>query len=440
MVLGPAEAPDTEDDLAYATPRSGSFEPDREGRWRVIEDDIPRWSMLDGLSETFDPFITASGLRGAISGIVWTHTPGPSGSAFMYSTAARRRRSHYWSGEMPLPYRSIPFLPRFTLLGPIVRRGDWHGTIAFVVRTPAFRQHAAGPMMIQGRFGVPRTADVALFDHPGTWVAASEPSDILPEDGLRNVSLDADGTVVTVIAERGGTLFDPDAQQCPKGQCPGSRILLAGPRGVDTARGGHVAALDTSIAGAFVLSATRGQIWRVAGGATGGSLATYDSRAERWQVRPVRELGEVLAAVYSPREDVLWVLDQQSARARGRSGHSALTARLLALRPNGGRVTVVASWRRLTNHDRFAMALDPAGRLYIAAGRHVLHALALVDPSLAGVELLGVRVGLGAVVPGMIRANAAGVAFATEHGDRQAVATYESRDFNSRAGDMSSCL
>lgn len=169
VVLGPAEAPDTEDDLAYATPRSGSFEPDREGRWRVIEDDIPRWSMLDGLSETFDPFITASGLRGAISGIVWTHTPGPSGSAFMYSTAARRRRSHYWSGEMPLPYRSIPFLPRFTLLGPIVRRGDWHGTIAFVVRTPAFRQHAAGPMMIQGRFGrARRTSRSSITLAPGS--------------------------------------------------------------------------------------------------------------------------------------------------------------------------------------------------------------------------------------------------------------------------------
>lgn len=419
--------------LTHAPP-GGVFVPDLVGRWRLYDLDAPRWSTLVG---TIPEPIPRS--PNGYAGVLWTHTPGTPTVDFDADT--RERTSHYLSGFFP-PEVTLLALPAggcFGSIAPYAGAFDWHGRLPFVGRNCGAPDLPVG-FAIDGlvlaadiRLELP---DLDLLGQPPLVVAVSEPSTLLSENGLRYAALGESGELLLAVDERFGQ-FVPRAPSCPN--CPPcQQCAPIGPMAL--ARGADSTATLETIP---VLSARREALWLIESGTPEPArlLTRFVDEQEARDPIELPELGRVLAAVYSPREDVIWLLDE---RDTGSGWRGRRVARLIALQPDLGTVTTVATWPRLTQSDRFALALAPDGGLYLVSGigRLRAHAVVRLNPSLADrrVRVLGVRVGVGAPVPGMARANRGEVAFVIEAPGRRRETVREYPAASFVRGGIGSCL
>jgi hypothetical protein len=215
-------------------------------------------------------------------------------------------------------------------------------------------------------------------------VPAAESTSELRNTVVRYVALTPAG-IRSRVGEVNGAFVDLDDPQCIPGQCPPTdgpqfAALASNPPPFDPTQ-------EVS-----VLSATRREFFalRDATADRGAELATCDLDSGVWTSRSVDTIGDVLAATYSARDEVLWVLDQIRV---GRHRY----ARILAVVPESGHATESARWLRVTPHDRFEMAVTSDRGLYIAAGIGGAHAVARLDLSFDGVRLRGIRAGAGAL-------------------------------------------
>ncbi len=370
---GPRSTPAvrTERDLSYQpTDGDGLFETDLWASWSLRDDDVPRWR-----SAFTEPI--GAGPVAALPGVFWTHTPGPIGGG-PATEWDRDLASHFWSGrprmstEPPIPTRRP--VPCFQPIAPMAAFGGfgpipipWLGfasldcplvlpELSVVVR--------AGPDLFEPQPSFDPSW-LRHFEVPDRrWVAAAETGDWLPAEDIRYVALSTiDLSLAARLEERDGGLVDLIE---PPGCVPGQCDTVPSPNAA-TARAAEPAASESQL----VLSARRRTLWAVDEEATAPGAARLRAldldRAEWRDLAPQGvTLGRVLAVTYAPVEDALFVLDEVRA---GR--HHRRRARLLRVEVGRltARVRVVARWRRWTHNDRFALAVDPAGALYLAGTR-----------------------------------------------------------------------
>lgn len=375
FALDPARPAGARTALALRTERDLTYEPAIEGRfltdlwasWDLRDADVPRWRAA--FSEPIP-----DGLLANLAGVLWTHTPGPpvGGDATAWD---RELASHFWSGggrmwtEPPIPSPE-PF-PCFREIAPQIGEGvfgpipiPWIG-FASASCPPLSGPRIAirvGPHVFERQPGFD-PAWLSHFEAADTrWVAAAEPDGWLPEEDVRYVGLDAGGFALqSLLVERDGDLIDAIKEQpCDPGQCdPLPPPSLAAAAAGDTPER------------LLVLSARRRTLWAIDTAAVADlrpRVHALDLQSRRWHVleQEGAPLGGVLAAIYAPLDDALWVLDEVPV-GRGR-GRARTEARLLRLEPSapGARATVVARWPRVTANDRFAIAVGPDGALYLA--------------------------------------------------------------------------
>lgn len=418
-------------ELPHTAPATGAFAPDLTAVWNLYPTDARRYDALfpDWSGTTVAPY----------SGVFWTHTAGVARTDFDFET--RLRTSHYLSDAFPVAFTTTS-LPAggdcFDGLVPFAGAFDWHGRIPFLGRNCGLSDLPLGFLVGQAFLPpLPGTdvPEVDLLGQPGNWVAVSEPAGLLPDDGLRYVSLGELGDLLTIVDQR-GTGFVQRGASCPNcPPCPQCDPIapLARARGLEP---------DGELETIPVLSALRDTVWLIESGSdsTPRLLTRRLGEGAARDPRDLPALGRVLAAVYSPREDVIWLVDERVNGMRP----VRRAARLVALQPDTGRVTVVATWTRVTSNDRFALALEPSGGMYLVAGvaRSRSHAVVRLDPSLrrSRVSVLGVRVGVGTPVPGMARANDGEVSILVEGPivRSQRVVEHSARSF--RGGGIESCL
>jgi len=363
-----AESPITYD---RGTPRNWS------SRFGLHEYDIPRWRATPLVTDAPESIPDA-----ALNGILWSHTRARAGGAVL-DPATRCLASHYLSGVFAPSVTSLPMFRRFMEpLGPFARGWDWFGGRAFVVRDSRLN---AAVIVSRGAAvsALTREQEVefANFAYPGPWVAAAETTSELRNTTVRYVALDPNGVAVR-LGELNGEFVNLDVPQCVPGQCP--------PNGPFVASAPSAPAPFDPTGEIVVLSAARETLWalRDATATERARMAAYDLASDVWRDVEVPLASDILAATYSSTDDVLWVLDQISVQGRR-------YARLLAVHPETGWGTEAARWRRVTSHDRFALAATSGGGLYLASGAYGAFAVAYLAPSHDAVELRGVRVGVG---------------------------------------------
>ncbi len=351
--------------LAY-TPVAGggeTFATDLWADWDLRDADVPRWRVA--FTEPIP-----DGPLGSLSGVLWTHTPGPPGGGT--ATAWERLlASHFWSGRghmqtpPPIPSRE----PRLCVEGiaPALGLGPfgpnpipWIGFAA--LRCPALLDPRLvlrlGPFVFEAQPGFDPQW-LGLFARPDTsWVAAAEPDAWLPDDDIRYAGLSPSLALTSLLVAQGDDLFDRLGQSpCPPGQCQAIPALAAAARSAAPA------------APTLVLSARRRTLWALEPAAEGALVRALDLELPLWRELSSAgvPLGRVLAATYSATDDALYILDEVDGPGRGRRRD----ARLLRARvgPRAVSAEVLARWPRATMNDVFALAVDPSGMLYLAAGR-----------------------------------------------------------------------
>lgn len=373
-----AGAPRTERDLAYEPVIDGGerFTTDLWAAWDLRDRDVPRWRIA------FEEPIP-DGLLANLTGLLWTHTPGPPGGGDA-SDWDRELASHFWSGrtrmssEPPIPARE-PF-PCIAPITPRIGGGafgglpipwiGWAGGACPSLLDPRIAIRL-GPHVFERQPGFD-PAWLSHFEAPETrWVAAAEPGGWLPEQGVRYVGLDAGGLALrSLLVERDGGLVDAIKQQpCAPNQCEA------------VASHSRAAASSAASSRLLVLSARRRMLWAIDVAAVADRrtrVRVLDLPSRRWHALEPdgAALGHILAATYAPLENSLWVLDEVPrgrghSRGQGSTPRGRAEARLLRLDVSGPnvRATVVGRWPRVTANDRFAIATDPAGALYLAGSQ-----------------------------------------------------------------------
>lgn len=423
--------------------------PDLTATWDVwnvvaaVEADTTRWGRLrtpagppglpgdgSGLPESFP------GTR--VSGVIWANIPTSSVVGFDPDLS-----DHYTTGTFtpPVAFSAPPPSDQIRGIAPLITQGGWWGQIPFiglhhpgggicdsppdcevVLRTPGLTIPAAIPQS---------PPELGLFAINAEWVGVSEPRELLGGSNLRYVALGVDGAGITVdriLFEQNGALTTQAKAIC-QGACdppqPGDSLN--------------------------VLSATRGTLWRIDNGPM-PVVWNYDFASATWTARTAPELGHVLAAVYSSRDDFIWVLDEVSEHHHGHSHEcdrydhdvhgsgrhdddepsgGATRRRLVALTPQTGFSQVVAEYEHVARTTRFALAMDPNQGLYLAASEEHArsHHVALLGASLAGVHVIGVRSGDGTVVPSMARAEQMQMAILVDARRGQDVVAYPLSSF-----------
>ncbi len=427
----------------YRAPTT-AFVADRTTRWSLQSIDIPRWLSTDLAddpatmeleTETFTPGTS-------VPGVLWTHTPGEAGMPDFdelpaFGVEFRQRASHYWSGGVepsittrePFPC-FIPFAPFLggSRICPFCRGHLPQPWLGFPALFGCGGVRFEAPFIQLGGFVIepnevhPFPGLEQLANDPGPWVAAAETGDWLhARDGIRYVGLAEGRHVRRFVFEVDGQLVDPSNNNCP--QCPAATAiaplaaLAATPLG-PLAREGHSAVLSSTHAALFTIGGRD-----LAGGGELRDLWRYDLATGAWRALPIVDatLGTVLAATYSPVRDRLVVLDEvfgTETRGRGRRArvHVTRTIRLLELSPEGGRAAVRASWPRRSGNTTYAMSVDPAGGVWLAASPEhpAIHAVArLTDPA-GALAIDGWTLGVGRLVPNGARADDAGLTVVTQ--------------------------
>ena len=452
------------------------FEADRYNRWLLFEEDVPRWQRADPPSPTNptgderwfrDTVGGGPGLRGAVSGVFWTHTPGAASPVFctpfgcstdpdypFFDALTRQQASHYLSGRILAPFDGPPPAPIFEPFAPFL------GSDAICPFCPTrfppavigFPFVAAAPdprfpalwldnVRVDPSDALELTGLELFANDPGPYCAAAEVGSWLPPEGLRYVKVEDGANVTRILVERDGAFEEPAA--CPPGQCdpipfPTDFAVAAinAPGDVPAPRSDH----------AEVLSAGRASVWIVGGTARSDGRAldevwVYELEEERWCLldpagRP--ELGRVLAATYSAAQDSIWVLDEVSDEHGARA-----TRRLLRLHPQVGVGEVVASWPERSGNDRFSLATDAAGTIYVVGWRERggSHAVARLDwhPT-HGLAVLGWATGGGGVVGSTVRASERGVSFYARGPHRVEARAYYAAELRTSPGGERRCF
>lgn len=394
--------------LAYTPVLGGgeTFTTDLWADWELRDADVPRWRVV--FTEPIP-----DGPLGNLQGVLWTHTPGPLGGGDA-TTWERLLASHFWSGhgrmptEPPIPSRE----PRLCVeaLVPALGLGPfgpipipWIGRAGFGC-PPLFDPHLVvrlGPSVFEPQAGFDPPW-LGLFARPDTrWVAAAEPDAWLPSDDVRYAGLSSSLALTSLLVAEADDLFDRLAQQpCPTGQCAALPAALAAARS---------APAPTP---ALVLSARRRTLWALEPSESGALVRALDLDLPIWrELSPSGDaLGRVLAATYSGADDALYVLDEVDRPGRGRRRDARLVS--LDVGPRDARATVLARWPRTTPHDVFALAVDPAGALYLASGRAhgpVVAVLRLGRDRHGRTVATGLHVRAGRLVPEGLRASEHGL-------------------------------
>lgn len=447
------------------------FAVDRSNNWLLHDEDVPRWIAAGFGDPLRDSIGTGPGLRGAVSGVLWTHTPGAAGTTsadfpFFSTPLVQEQASHYWSGRALAPFEVPQPEPCFVPFLPFIGSDLSCPFCPYSFPLPVLGFRALSGCLPDLRFpglflGNVRIDPSEALELPGIelfggdagpWLAAAETGPWLPPDGLRYVKLESGSAVQRVVIEQAGGFSESGS--CAPGQCgpfPGNfAAVAANPAGTaPVPRQAH----------AETLSARRGALWVVGGetisdGSTLDEIWVYEVASEQWCLLPPEarpSLGRVHAATYSAAYDALWVLDEVESSPRPRHGRRGLgrrTMRLLRLDPVTGNGAVVGSWRRGAvgrANDEFALAADPDGWLYLVGwrGRAHSHVVLRLRPSEENVELQGWRVGSGRPLKSTVRASDRGLSLYVErgHGRRRVEAVgYAPGDLRSSSGGWGQCF
>jgi hypothetical protein len=373
----------------------GVFREDYRGQWRV-ENDLSRWAS----KFSSDPPVVA-GPRG----VLWTHTPGPDQQGTFFSQDKRRLANHYLAGHVeiqeielrpPQPCRLplVPWLPR--LPEPIcpLCGGAFPGAWLTLPHDVLSSTLCGGPLPFPPVFRLPDSeidagpafttkAEPVLRSEAGPrWLAAGEPESWLPEEGPMYVAVSDQGDQVLAALEMTADGLD-EARVTGASASPPPRV-------------GHFSAL----------SAARGRLWVGGGLSEGGKgpattdLWAFDFQRRQWS--RVQVEGPVpidaVAAVYSPVENMLWVLE----RIDDDRYH------LVAVPPQGGEAQTVATFDGQSSNDRFELAADPSGALYVAcAGEGGDHDILRLQWSSGVMKATGYQAGQG-LLSGSVPVRASG--------------------------------
>jgi hypothetical protein len=159
------------------------------------------------------------------------------------------------------------------------------------------------------------------------------------------------------------------------------------------------------IGGVGVLSGTRAEFYVLGGrdgaGALRGDAWAFDLRARTWRELPTTGApSAVLAATYDATRAQLLILDERARRVGARTVREA---RILALPVDGlSAPRVLATFVRSTWNDRFSLAVDVAGDLWVAAGLRVgrVHVLLQLERDGDRLRPGGFHIGAGRLAPG----------------------------------------
>jgi len=336
----------------------------------------------------------------SLPGVLWTHTPGPTGEAD-FPLAERERASNYVSGGFgrtsgdpspdtdpdigigpaPLPWRSLcPDCP-WTFPRPFLLIPDCLGLPGCT--DPA--ELRFGPMARDATGVFVGGAGNGLGQVAGTWVSAAEPDVYQGTTGVRYAAVATNGTSVSSIltlSSSGLSRTTPSNGGSP----PSSRSLFGA-----------------------VVSVTKNRIW-VMGGINGSGgllqdLRAYNIGTQTWSQVTIPgsyKPSRVLAAAYSPGEDRLLVLDQVTAGG---------SIRLIRLDPNGSASSqLVGTWSRTASTTTFALTSEPGNRAYmVACGGASTHAVLRFRRSGTGVVLWKTGTGSGPLTSQSAQASVEGV-------------------------------
>ena len=443
--------------LEYAPPAE-HFETDLRSTWdqradeRRWETRFPDWQW---------PRDPGTRLRVDLPGVLWSHAPGPppaaDGTRVDFPLALRLLASHYQSGPVAPPREARNPFECHQFLGPYVGR-------------PAFCPFCAGsfprPFLgLPGRFRRGRCrleplppAIVLPFDElpaapgfgpdpgpllevEGTWVAAAESDSWLPPQGPRYAALSSDGASLRKVLVETPTGFaeqaPPDPCDNPNG-CQDPLLRVAGAVPASLA--------PPSVGAGLALSSRLHTLYRVGGqddsGRPLGELWAFDTESFQARQLPLFGVapGEVLASTYDAASNRLLWLDVVEEPLplrppRRRRGHrrpprvrTRPVVRLVATGPFGGEAVELGRWPRLSRNTRFALAADPAGRLFVVASRERggWHLVVRLELGRRAVRLDGFAFGPGALVTPQVRADARGVSLVVRRGRRERVVGYAS--------------
>jgi hypothetical protein len=373
----------------------GVFEEDLVARWRFEEADIPRWTSGGDVIPT--------GPGAFLDGVLLTHQPGaPTGPP----SWERLLSSHLESGTVRFPALPPPPARDCAPGYPV----SFSNTLCPFCAASFPRPWAVG-LCGSGLGGLIDVAGLRLDpsilgapplpDPPidGGWLAPSEPLPALGRDSIRAVGFTAGPVVQRALVEVGSQLVDLYTPCQVPGQC--DPLPLA-------ARTAGAAAAPPIL----VLSGTRGELYTI----DAEQLRAFDIRQEAWRdLASLPEPGRPLAATYDATREELIILDELSRRVGRRMIREA---RLKALSVSGQCAPrVLASFSRVTSNDRFALAVDVVGNLWVAAGLPVGRAHVLLELRREGdrVRTGGFRAGAGRLARGdVLRVDPLGATFLVE--------------------------
>lgn len=394
------------------------FVPSYQGRWD-LEADLDRWAALFGDVPPSDAVFAS------VPGVLWTHTPGPSGTMASFDEELRRRTHHYWSGaatrrEAP---RDLP--PCIRHAGPLLPPSGC-ALCAAAFPLPFLGQSFAdglcagvpGPPLL-ALPELPLDATDALPFDPGPlfalagpdarWVAAAEPlgGSPRPRLGPQLALLDGGGSPLGIVRQTEQGFFLEGLEDPCQGQdCVPFPLAL----GASAGEGGESVS---------VLSARRELLWTLEGDArTAEGRITLRSLAGGGVRAKAATLGRVLAATYDAVRDAVYVFDEvDRRRGRGR------TVRLLRFDPlvEGRHPEVLGRWPRLGWTSRFALAPDQDGALWLfASGEWGPHLVLRLEPRAgrgrgsARWRATGFAIGMGVLANVPIRLSDRGASYVTE--------------------------
>jgi hypothetical protein len=387
--------------------------------------DTVRWTALPaapstGESESF------AGVLSEVDGIVWAQVEASTVGGF-----DRELADTYFDGSFTPPILRVAQPPSdlFRGLAALISSGGWWGQLPFIggVGPPGCDTPPNCGIAIRvADVTIPPTApqlpDLSLFQVAGNWFGASEPSGQLDASPLRYVALGPDMSLSARIFETPAGM----ASKIPSSDY--AELPVSGPTPPPAD------AVD-------VLSVRRGQLFHLENGQP-AHLWVLDVKTGRWDVHGAPDLGYVRAAVYSATDDLIYAVDEVPRRGRSRERR-----RLVAISPDSGVVVPVGEYPRSRQIDRFALAIDASGALYLAtsSSRSDEHHVARLRATLGGLSVLGVREGRGVVVSGLARADDRGVAVLVERRGDQYVESYSRGTFRSpddrdHRDDLGLCL
>jgi hypothetical protein len=371
----------------------GTFSNDLIARWRYELDDVPRWTSQWGE-------VISTGSGASLPGVLLTHQPGgrETGSPPAWDTDLS---SHLSSGrlryEVNLPSApergcegAFPFsfsnafcpfcgasFPRPWAMGYC--GGSFRGLI-----------DVAGLRIDPSVIGSPPIPDPPI---DGEWLGPSEPLPSLRPDSIRVIGLAPGSIVERAFVEVGGQLVDLFSPCQVPGQC--DPIPLA-------ARSSAPASPAPSEA-LHVLSGTRSELYVIGARPTGSGFGAwaFDIRAESWrEVGTPRVFGHPLAATFDATRGEVIVLDEILRRVGRRT---VVEARLVALPVTRavGLPRTLATFPRVTSNDRFALAADVTGDVWVAASpRGRAHVLLELEREGDRLVPAGFRAGSGRIAEG----------------------------------------